>query len=96
MYVNGTPVGKYLVSYTEFNSSLVRFRVKQPFKVAMLQHVGTVCPFECLRRVTRSSSGAQPGSGQRDAGAWHGRQRHLYFEQSDTQLGHGPAAEHDL
>lgn len=36
MYVNGTPVGKDAVPYTEFNSSIVRFRVTQPFDVAML------------------------------------------------------------
>ncbi len=36
MYVNGTPVGRDPVPYTEFNSNIVRFRVTQPFSVAML------------------------------------------------------------
>ncbi len=35
MYVNGKPVGKDNVPYTPFNSSIVRFRVKMPFTVAM-------------------------------------------------------------
>ena len=35
MYVNGVPVGKDNVPYTQFNSNIVRFRVKQPFTVAM-------------------------------------------------------------
>ncbi len=46
LYVNGTPVGKDPVPYTEFNANIVRFRVKQPFTVAMLlldweEHLGT-------------------------------------------------------
>lgn len=35
MYINGFCVGKDQVPYTPFNSSLVRFRVKRPFSVAM-------------------------------------------------------------
>ena len=36
MYVNGVAIGKDKVPFTQFNSSLVRFKVKQPFTVAML------------------------------------------------------------
>lgn len=36
MYVKGVPVGKDKVPYTQFNSSLIRFRVTRPFSVAML------------------------------------------------------------
>lgn len=36
MYVNGTPVGKDKVPFTQFNSSLMRFRVNQPFVAAIL------------------------------------------------------------
>lgn len=36
MYINGTPVGKDPVPYTEFNSCIVRFRVNYPFTIAML------------------------------------------------------------
>ncbi len=35
MYINGTPVGKDKVPFTQFNSSIVRFKVKQPFTIAM-------------------------------------------------------------
>ena len=35
MYVNGIPVGKDNVPYTPFNSSVVRFRAKRPFTVAV-------------------------------------------------------------
>jgi hypothetical protein len=35
MYVNGIPVGKDNVPFTQFNSDLVRFRVNRPFTVAM-------------------------------------------------------------
>ena len=35
LYVNGIPVGKDAVPYTEFNSSLVRFKVTRPFTVAV-------------------------------------------------------------
>ncbi|WP_083330590.1 MULTISPECIES: YHYH protein [Pseudoalteromonas] len=35
MYVNGNAVGKDPVPFTEFNSNIVRFKVKQPFTVAM-------------------------------------------------------------
>lgn len=45
MYVNGVPVGKDAVPYTQFNSSIVRFRVDRPFTVSMLlvdweEHLG--------------------------------------------------------
>ena len=36
MYVNGIPVGKDPVPFTQFNSSIVQFRVDTPFTVAML------------------------------------------------------------
>ncbi|MBL6445416.1 hypothetical protein JMN32_03805 [Fulvivirga sp. 29W222] len=36
MYINGTPVGKDNVPFTDFNSDIVRFKVKRPFTVAML------------------------------------------------------------
>lgn len=36
MYVNGFPVGKDKVPFTQFNSSIVRFKVKKPFTVAMM------------------------------------------------------------
>ncbi len=36
MYINGTPVGKDNVPYTQFNSNIVRFRVNRPFTIAML------------------------------------------------------------
>ncbi|MEY4581420.1 MAG: hypothetical protein RL701_6123 [Pseudomonadota bacterium] len=35
LYINGVPVGKDAVPYTEFNSSSLRFRVKRPFVVAL-------------------------------------------------------------
>lgn len=35
MYVNGTPVGKDAVPFTEFNSSIVRFKASVPFTVAV-------------------------------------------------------------
>ena len=35
MYINGTPVGKDKVPFTQFNSSIVRFKVKRPFTIAM-------------------------------------------------------------
>ena len=45
MYVNGVQVGKDKVPYTEFNSSIVRFKVNRPFTIAMLlvdweEHLG--------------------------------------------------------
>lgn len=45
LYVNGVPVGKDAVPYTQFNSSIVRFRVDRPFTVSMLlvdweEHLG--------------------------------------------------------
>jgi hypothetical protein len=36
MYINGIAVGKDKVPFTQFNSSIVRFRVKMPFTIAML------------------------------------------------------------
>lgn len=36
MYVNGLPVGKDNVPFTQFNSSAIRFRVRRPFTVAIL------------------------------------------------------------
>ncbi|WP_339750533.1 hypothetical protein [Algoriphagus aquimarinus] len=35
MYVNGIPVGKDKVPFTEFNSSVIKFKAKKPFTVAM-------------------------------------------------------------
>lgn len=35
MYINGTPVGKDNVPFTQFNSDLIRFKVNRPFTVAM-------------------------------------------------------------
>ena len=35
MYINGVPVGKDKVPFTKFNSSIVRFKVKRPFTIAM-------------------------------------------------------------
>jgi hypothetical protein len=45
MYISGVPVGKDKAPYTQFNSSLLRFRVKRPFSIAMLlvdweEHLG--------------------------------------------------------
>jgi len=36
MYINGIPVGKDNVPYTQFNSNIVRFRVNRPFTISML------------------------------------------------------------
>ncbi|WP_395056440.1 T9SS type A sorting domain-containing protein [Flavobacterium sp.] len=36
MYINGIPVGKDKVPFTEFNSSIVRFKVNKLFTIAML------------------------------------------------------------
>lgn len=36
MYINGIPVGKDNVPYTQFNSNIIRFKVKRPFTIAML------------------------------------------------------------
>jgi len=36
LYINGMPVGKDKVPFTQFNSSIVRFIAKRPFTVAML------------------------------------------------------------
>jgi len=35
MYINGIPVGKDNVPFTDFNSDIVRFRVRRPFTIAM-------------------------------------------------------------
>ena len=35
MYINGTAVGKDDVPFTQFNSNIIRFRVKRPFTIAM-------------------------------------------------------------
>lgn len=35
MYVNGIPVGKDKVPFTQFNSSIVRFKANKPFTIAM-------------------------------------------------------------
>jgi len=48
MYVNGIPTGKDRVPFTQFNSSLVQFRVKKPFTIAMKlvdweEHLGVGC-----------------------------------------------------
>lgn len=45
LYINGMPVGKDNVPYTQFNSNIVRFRVNRPFTIAMLlvdweEHLG--------------------------------------------------------
>lgn len=36
LYINGIPVGKDNVPYTQFNSNIVRFRVNKPFTIAIL------------------------------------------------------------
>ncbi len=36
MYINGIPVGKDKVPFTQFNSSIVRFKVNRPFTISML------------------------------------------------------------
>lgn len=36
LYINGTPVGKDAVPFTDFNSHIVKFRVSRPFTVAMM------------------------------------------------------------
>lgn len=45
LYINGMPVGKDNVPYTQFNSNIVRFRVNRPFTIAMVlvdweEHLG--------------------------------------------------------
>ena len=45
MYINGVAVGKDDVPYTQFNSNIVRFKVKKPFTIAILlvdweEHLG--------------------------------------------------------
>lgn len=36
MYVNGVPVGKDAIPFTQFNSHIVKFRVSAPYTIAML------------------------------------------------------------
>lgn len=36
MYINGKPVGKDNVPFTQFNSNIIRFKVKKPFTIAMM------------------------------------------------------------
>lgn len=48
MYVNGVAVGKDKVPFTQFNSSIVKFRVQKPFIIAMKlvdweEHLGIGC-----------------------------------------------------
>ncbi len=48
MYVNGVPVGKDKVPFTQFNSSIVKFKVEKPFTIAMKlvdweEHLGVGC-----------------------------------------------------
>jgi hypothetical protein len=48
MYVNGIPVGKDKVPFTEFNSSVVKFKAQKPFTIAMKlvdweEHLGVGC-----------------------------------------------------
>lgn len=48
MYVNGVPVGKDNVPFTEFNASIVKFKVQKPFTIAMKlvdweEHLGVGC-----------------------------------------------------
>lgn len=48
MYVNGVAVGKDKVPFTEFNSSIVKFKVQKPFTIAMKlvdweEHLGVGC-----------------------------------------------------
>lgn len=35
LYINGTPVGKDAIPFTDFNSHIVKFRVAKPFTIAM-------------------------------------------------------------
>ena len=35
MYINGIPVGKDNVPYTQFNSNIIRFKVSRPFSIAI-------------------------------------------------------------
>lgn len=50
MYINGVPVGKDNVPYTQFNSNIVRFRVNRPFTIAIMlvdweEKLGVGCEF---------------------------------------------------
>ncbi|MRI00193.1 hypothetical protein GH721_06540 [Kriegella sp. EG-1] len=61
MYVNGVPVGKDAVPFTEFNSSIVRFKVSAPYTIA----IKLVDWEESLGIGTESSGGSDfhPGDG---------------------------------
>ena len=61
MYINGVPVGKDPVPFTDFNSNIVQFRVFTPFTVAML----LVDWEENLATGTESNQGSNyhPGDG---------------------------------
>lgn len=61
MYVNGKPVGKDNVPFTQFNSSVVRFRAKRPCTIAILcvdweEHLG-------LGSEAQPSTAYHPGDG---------------------------------
>ena len=48
MYINGMPVGKDPVPFTQFNSNIIQFKVKRPFTIAMQlvdweEHLGIGC-----------------------------------------------------
>ncbi|MDE3743861.1 hypothetical protein [Maribacter polysaccharolyticus] len=48
MYVNGVAVGKDKVPFTQFNSSIIQFKVRRPFTIAMKlvdweEHLGVGC-----------------------------------------------------
>ena len=48
LYINGTPVGKDHVPFTQFNSSVVQFKANRPFVIAMKlvdweEHLGVGC-----------------------------------------------------
>jgi len=48
MYINGIAVGKDKVPFTEFNSSIIKFKVQKPFTIAMKlvdweEHLGVGC-----------------------------------------------------
>ncbi|MGB3467584.1 MAG: hypothetical protein WBA74_20020, partial [Cyclobacteriaceae bacterium] len=61
LYINGVAVGKDAVPFTEFNSSIVRFRVSRPFTIAMKlvdweENLG-------LGSESNNGSGFHPGDG---------------------------------
>lgn len=48
LYVNGVPVGKDAIPFTDFNSHIVKFRVNAPYTIALLlvdweEHLGLGC-----------------------------------------------------